>query len=753
MNCRPFSSDSKIRIYQPICIKESQIKILFSYFLKKNSDYWLNESAMTIHSLANSKKQFSIIMVILLFSAGLFFLNSLTKSTVSAADLPPQPYFTSPANDEFMGTMDPAYVKVYGDQVEVRVTDLGEEEDIIQTMFEFSEDGLIWNLIGVDENPGLEGIQFTGNNGESSTNAWGGTGWNIKWDTSALPEGYYILKATMIDGGGLMGTTEINVHLDPTPPFLNLDSKPSIAEGVLGPVGGNVRFNATTLDEDPEFFVLDYIDASRSGIDQQGLGDADQENVGTPNTNGTPQTDDDQNNFCGPTSAANALWRLAQNDPALLNNLNGGQFSNATEMAEQLGNDTNTDPVNGTASDDMTSGLRKFLKKRNLDGNYTVKPHIPKQGSRGPFWSEVYNALKQGEAVILLKVKPGADGVVGTADDIGHYETGKDANPLPLGGGGEVSVRDPRGPTDKSGKVKVVPKNNGFEGIWFDEDGDGQQDPGEVWYLLAFWEISPNNDYTWGLQKVEYNHLGEDLDGSNGYGIPVETTQIPDGFYLLRGRIFDATGNVGMNRTTMYINNHAPNPVTLKTLTTSDVTANSVTLSWTKNLDEDFKNYQIYISESPSTPGSNVRNITDWTNTTCTIGNLNNQTTYYATIIVEDLSGLTSNFSEPAIFTTLTSDLNPTPTPPNQPTPTPSPTMTPTPSPEPQTSFPIELVAGIVAIAIILTVIGTIFLYKKRSSTKKSHVPTTPETAPEKTEEPQEKEQVNQSPEENESPD
>ncbi|MCW4054146.1 MAG: hypothetical protein NWE84_04400, partial [Candidatus Bathyarchaeota archaeon] len=133
--------------------------------------------------------------------------------------------------------------------------------------------------------------------------------------------------------------------------------------------------------------------------------------------------------------------------------------------------------------------------------------------------------------------------------------------------------------------------------------------------------------------------------------------------------------------------------------------------------------------------------------------NLNNQTTYYATIRVEDLSGLTSHFSEPAIFTTLTSNLNPTPTPPNQPTPTPSPTVTPTPSPEPQTSFPIELVAGIAAIAIILTVIGTIFLYKKRSSTKKSPAPTTPETAPEKTEEPQEKEQVSQSPEENESPD
>lgn len=541
-----------------------------------------------------------------------------------------------------MSTLDPNIVKVYEPIIDVRVIDLADEKDITHAIFEFSQDGIDWILIDEDYNPSFEGIQFNGDYGNGSTNALGGTGWNAIWEPSALDEGYYFLRATLFDQMFQQGTTEIMMHYDPTPPFLNLDQQPTVNEGILGPLSGIVNFNSTTIDEDPASFQLDYINASRPIINQEGLGDANQENVGTPNTQGTPQTDDDQNNFCGPTSVANALWRLGQKDPALLSSPQGGQYNNATEMAEQLGNDTKTDPVNGTASNNLTDGIRKYLKDRNLDGNYTVKPHIPKVGDRGPWWSDVGNALRQGEAVILLKVKPGSDGLVGTGDDVGHYETGKDAQPYP-GGGGEVSVRDPRGPTDKSGKVKVVPKNNGFEGIWFDEDGDGEEDEGEVWYLLAFWEISPNNIYTWNLQRVEYTHLGEDSDPSDGFSVPVETQQIHDGFYLLRGRMIDATGNVGMNRTCVYINNYSPNPVTLETPILEEVTADSITLHWTQNQDEDFNSYQIFISEIEGILGDKIETITDWTTTSFNVTNLESDTIYYITVRVEDYSGLVTD--------------------------------------------------------------------------------------------------------------
>jgi len=567
-------------------------------------------------------------------------------------DLPPNPYFTSPSNDEFMSTLDPSIVKVYENSVDISVIDLNDENDITHGLFEFSYDGIYWFPIEDDYYDGFEGIQFSGDNGLGSTNALGGSGWNTIWDTTPLEEGYYFLRATLYDQAAQQATTELMVHYDPTPPFLNLDQEPTVNEKILGPLSGTIHFNATTIDEDPAFFMLEYINASRPIIDQQGLGNANQENVGTPNTQGTPQTDDDINNFCAPTSAANALWRLAQNDPALLNNNAGGQYSNATEMAQQLANDTKTDPINGTATDDFTKGLKKYLKDRNLDGNYTVKPHIPKAGSRGPWWSDVGEALRQGEAVIMLKVQPGADGTVGTSDDIGHYETGKDAQPYP-GGGGEVSVRDPKGPTDKSGQVKVVPKNNGFEGIWFDEDGDGEEDDGEVWYLVAFWEVSPNNSYTWGLQKVEYTHLGEDLNPSDGFTVPVETQQIHDGFFLLRATMHDATGNVGMNRTTVYINNHTPKPSTLQTPTFEDVTPDSIVLHWTENKDEDFINYKIFMSEIPGTLGQNMLTISDWTTTSITITNLEENKNYYFTVTVTDYSGQTAASNQLQVLTSV----------------------------------------------------------------------------------------------------
>lgn len=577
-----------------------------------------------------------------------FITFSCIPTTVKAQpNLPPEPYFTAPANDEFMSTVDPSIVKVYDPEVEVRVVDLTDEDDILYATFFFSFDGIDYLPIGEDVYDGFEGIQFNGDHGTASTNGWGGSGWNTIWFTSGLPEGYYFLRATLVDEMMQEGTTDITLHFDPTPPFLNLDQEPAMNEGILGPLEGLVSFNCTTLDEDPAFFSLDFIDASRPVIDQQGLGNANQENVGTPNTNGTPQTDDDQNNFCGPTSAANALWRLGQKDPGLISKPGGGKYNNATEMAEQLGNDTKTDPKNGTASDDMTDGLRKYLKDRNLDGNYTVKPHIPRAGGRGPWWSDVAEALRQGEAVILLKVQPGADGVVGTSDDIGHYETGKDAQPNPYPkGGGSVSVRDPRGPTDKSGEVKAVPKNNDFEGIWFDEDGDGEKDAGEVWYLLAFWEVSPNNSYTWGLQQVEYTSLGEDTDPTDGLSVPVETTAIPDGYYLLRGTLQDATGNIGMNRTTMYINNHAPEAVDLETPAPDDVTADSMSLQWSQNMDEDFSNYQVFVSETEGTLGDNAQTITDWTITSYIVEGLESETTYYFTIRVTDYSGLTTDSNQ-----------------------------------------------------------------------------------------------------------
>jgi hypothetical protein len=101
-----------------------------------------------------------------------------------------------------------------------------------------------------------------------------------------------------------------------------------------------------------------------------------------------------------------------------------------------------------------------------------------------------------------------------------------------------------------------------------------------------------------------------------------------------------------MNRSTIYINNHPPTAVTLQNPTLQDVTTNSVTLTWNQNNDEDFINYQIFQSETQNNPGTIVHNITDWTQTTYTVNNLESNTTYYFTIKTTDYSGQSSNSNQ-----------------------------------------------------------------------------------------------------------
>ena len=537
-----------------------------------------------------------------------------------------------------MYSFDPTVVVVYEDTTEITVVDLTNEDDISYVIFEFSFDGLGWLLIGVDNYGGFEGIQFDGNGGTGSTNAWGVSGWNMPWNMTMFPETILFLRARMFDNAGNEGIDQIKIHYDPTPPAVDIDSPRHPAT-----LGGMAVFNVTSGDEDLIAYSLLYLNGSRPYADQTGLGDADQGNVGTPDTKGTPNTDDDVNNFCGPTAAANALWRLGQNDPNLIQKPGGGQHENATSLAGEIANDTKTNPVNGTATDDMGKGLKKLLKDKGQDGNYSVTSHVPRRVGgtvKGkPTWSDVARALRQGEAVVVLKVKPGPDGIVGTGDDEGHYETGKDALPYwRPEGGGQVSVLDPKGPTEKSGEVKTVPNNNGYQGIWFDEDGDGEVDPGEVWYLFAFWEISPKTEYAQNLQNAQYVPVGTDTQSIDGWTVPWDTTPVRDGFYLTCSYLIDNAGNVGMNRTTVYINNKPPTPVVLQTPLPENITDHSVTLSWTENVDEDFMAYNIFVSESPGIIGTWITNITDWTETSHTIDGLSPNTAYYFTVQVTDVS-------------------------------------------------------------------------------------------------------------------
>ncbi len=563
----------------------------------------------------------------LMFDLGLvlliFFLVSNSFYNVRLAraiDAPPEPFITCPRNDEFLCSLDPFITKIYGNSTQIRAVDLTGEGDIQNATFEYSPNGIDWMFIGKDLYGGFQGIDFT-------VNSWGGTGWNATWETTAIGEGVYLLRVTMIDAVGQSGSSEIMVHYDPTPPLPDL-----YTPYFLQVINGVRHFNATSPDEDVMMMSLEYLNASRPGFNQNGLGDADQEDVG-------PEA-------CAPTAAANAIWRLGQLDPELNEKPDGTQYDNATELAKDLADKMKTNE-NGTASDQVTDALRKYV---NGTG-WGVKVSGPrKKGgvwSYQPLWDlDIGAAIADGEAVIVLKVQPGADGQVGTPDDIGHYETGKDVNFVTE----KLSFRDPKGPAggpvDVEGKAgpNNVPNNNGFEGVWIDYDNDGEQDANEVWYLFMYWEISPY-PYSPFFPHIPVEHTYvSNPDGS--WSIPWNTSGVHDGFFVIRIHMTDATSNIGMARSLAYINNNEPNPVVLETPTPDNITANSVALSWTENSDDDFGAYEVYVSEIQGYIGDLVQTIENWTTSTSSVGDLLPNTTYYITVRVLDLAGLYSDSNQ-----------------------------------------------------------------------------------------------------------
>ena len=110
---------------------------------------------------------------------------------------PPDPEITTPQDGETIS-----------DLVRIEEVDLSGDDDILSNTFEYwydvncngNEDEADggWILIGVDED--------------------GSDGWWVDWDTVALPDCCYIIRATMEDASGQTGSTQVHVALSNHPP-------------------------------------------------------------------------------------------------------------------------------------------------------------------------------------------------------------------------------------------------------------------------------------------------------------------------------------------------------------------------------------------------------------------------------------------------------------------------------------------------------------------------------------------------------
>jgi|GEM_PF-2071231 len=103
---------------------------------------------------------------------------------------PPQPEITQPLDN----------TSIYGEAV-ITAIDLSGEGDTASTTFEY------W----VDTEQNCETDEVDGDWVLIDVDQDGSDGWGITWDTTAVGDGCYIIRATMEDNTGLTGTTQINV--------------------------------------------------------------------------------------------------------------------------------------------------------------------------------------------------------------------------------------------------------------------------------------------------------------------------------------------------------------------------------------------------------------------------------------------------------------------------------------------------------------------------------------------------------------
>jgi chitodextrinase len=207
---------------------------------------------------------------------GVPIFHNVVDGYVICRDLCPEPYIVFPSKSE---SLSGNITLIYGDVTHIRAVEMQSAEDILSASFNYSTDEITWNTIDVN---------YTGDLGT----------WSIDWNTTGLAEGIYSVRVTMTDNIGQQGYFKKSLYYDPTPPMPEL-YQPSDGEEIRGVV----TFEANTTASDIECMTLEYLNSSKPYVDQDDLGNLEQEKVG-------PNGKDGKNHFCEPTATANALWRI-----------------------------------------------------------------------------------------------------------------------------------------------------------------------------------------------------------------------------------------------------------------------------------------------------------------------------------------------------------------------------------------------------------------------------------------------------------
>jgi hypothetical protein len=412
---------------------------------------------------------------------------------------------------------------IYGDATVIEAVELNHSDEIISTLFEYSPDGLTWVIIGVDD---------------TETDNW----WNISWNTSALLEGFYIIRATMTDNEQNFETDEKTVYFDPSPPFVEIFEPMS---GAI--ISGITAFKAHRTDEDILYMELGYWNQI-SQVRRGGGPPAKFKQSG----HGRLSARWFEGGCCYPVAAANALWRLAGKNPNLIKNTSDDlgharEAENKTIGREKFKDDEivsggsltdiglalvlawkfNTDSQGSTDSKDAKKGMEEFLKQRglgcdNADGYEVTEAE---KGS-GNLWDTYTSQIYKGESIVV-NYDPGTGG---------HSVTGT-------------------GYDKSTGNFTFIDSSNGW-------DQELNFAAANVSSLLI---ISPKNNTSVPDDCKDHCCIpyGRDYFGEYGYYcVEWDTTTVENGYYFVQCTFVDAAGNMGRDYIPVQVENVYPIPIT-----------------------------------------------------------------------------------------------------------------------------------------------------------------------------------------------
>ncbi len=269
---------------------------------------------------------------------------------------PPITIITTPSDTAFWN--DHPY---FWEPLHIQAVDHGGKAKVEYTTFEYF-DGMTWAPIYTD----YDGTDNLKDNYEEPIP--GADGWSAYWDPTGLTEGYYPVRATMVDYLGRLSSDTIVTYYDPFPPvptiiFPEVFNFPSTSpvDIIFTTTADNVAEMWVTVLPTPTSYSRNLTRAEKGKLDCfQGY------NKGIPSFNQfnhypNSTTHPGWNFGCYPTAVAACLKYWAQNGyPGLDGNgtMTDGQM--VREIADSMGTNRNS----GTSDAEAKAGAEAYIKAK-----------------------------------------------------------------------------------------------------------------------------------------------------------------------------------------------------------------------------------------------------------------------------------------------------------------------------------------------------------------------------------------------------